>query len=285
MVYIRAKKVKKDQYLYLVKSVWDSKKNTSKQQIVKYLGKASEVIKEDIPLEFRNNAKILSALSTHNPKDIQKREDAVNKVKQQLFKKLTKGDLEESIKIYKNYVEIFNISNFFDKILRPVMIKIGKDWERGKISIATEHVASNVAQTLVKIIINQVSSSRNKKKVMVCVPMGEEHHIGCDVLETYLTRKGFKVFNMGISMPTESIIEFIKIKKPNVVLISITIQDNILAGQRLVKKIREQSKIPILIGGHAMQMEDPSKFEGKVVGDVSLEDITKILRKIHLEIQ
>jgi methanogenic corrinoid protein MtbC1 len=285
MVYIRAKKVKKDQYLYLVKSVWDSKKNTSKQQIVKYLGKASEVIKEDIPLEFRNNAKILSVLSTHNPKDIRKREDVVNKAKQQLFKKLTEGNLEESIKIYKNYVEIFNISNFFDKILRPVMIKIGKDWERGKISIATEHVASNVAQTLVKIIINQVSGSRNKKKVMVCVPMGEEHHIGCDVLETYLTRKGFKVFNMGISMPTKSIIEFIKIKKPNVVLISITIQDNILAGQRLVKKIREQSKIPILIGGHAMQMEDPSKFEGKVVGDVSLEDITKILRKIHLEIQ
>ena len=285
MVYIRAKKVKSDQYLYLVKSVWDSKKNTSKQQIVKYLGKASEVIKEDIPLEFRNNAKILSVLSTHNPKDIRKREDVVNKAKQQLFKKLTEGNLEESIKIYKNYVEIFNISNFFDKILRPVMIKIGKDWERGKISIATEHVASNVAQTLVKIIINQVSGSRNKKKVMVCVPMGEEHHIGCDVLETYLTRKGFKVFNMGISMPTKSIIEFIKIKKPNVVLISITIQDNILAGQRLVKKIREQSKIPILIGGHAMQMEDPSKFEGKVVGDVSLEDITKILRKIHLEIQ
>jgi len=40
MVYIRAKKVKADQYLYLVKSVWDSKKSTSKQEIVKYLGKA-----------------------------------------------------------------------------------------------------------------------------------------------------------------------------------------------------------------------------------------------------
>ena len=49
MVYIRAKKVKSDQYLYLVKSVWDSKKSTSKQEIVKYLGKASEVVKDDIP--------------------------------------------------------------------------------------------------------------------------------------------------------------------------------------------------------------------------------------------
>ena len=282
MVYIRAKKVKSDQYLYLVKSIWDSKKSTSKQEIVKYLGKASEVIKDDIPIEFRNDAKILSVLASYNPEDIQKREDATKKSKQQLFKKLTDGNLEECMKIYKNYVEIFNISDFFDKILRPVMSKIGEDWENGKLVIATEHVASNVAQTLVKIIMDQISGSGNKKKVMLCVPVGEEHHIGCDVLETYLTIKGFKVFNMGTSIPTESIIEFIDMKKPDVVLISITIQDNVLAGQRLAMKIREQTKIPILVGGYAMQIDNPPKFEGNVIGDTSLEDIPKIIRKIPL---
>ena len=282
VVYIRAKKVKSDQYLYLVKSVWDSKRSTSKQEIVKYLGKASDVIKDDIPLEFRNDAKILSVLASYNPEDIQKREDATKKSKQQLFKKLTDGNIEECIKIYKSYVEIFNIADFFDKILRPVMAKIGKDWETGKITIATEHVASNIAQTLVKIIMEQSSGTGNKKKVMICVPVGEEHHIGCDVLETYLTIKGFKVFNMGTSIPTESIMEFINMKKPNIVLISITIQDNILAGQRLAKKIREKSKIPILVGGYAMQIENTPKFEGNVIGDTSLEDIPKILRKMPL---
>ena len=282
MVYIRAKKVKSDQYLYLVKSVWDSKRSTSKQEIVKYLGKASDVIKDDLPLEFRNDAKILSVLASYNPKDIQKREDATKKSKQELFKKLTSGNIEECIKIYKNYVEIFNIADFFDKILRPVMAKIGKDWETGKLTIATEHVASNIAQTLVKIIMDQSSGTGNKKKVMICVPVGEEHHIGCDVLETYLTIKGFKVFNMGTSIPTESIMEFINMKKPDIVLISITIQDNILAGQRLAKKIRGQSKIPILVGGYAMQVENTPKFEGNVIGDTNLEDIPKILRKIPL---
>ena len=282
MVYIRAKKVKSDQYLYLVKSIWDSKKKTSKQEIVKYLGKASEVIKDDIPIEFRNDAKILSVLASYNPEDIEKREDATKKSKQQLFKKLTDGNIDECIKIYKNYVKIFNIADFFDKILRPVMSKVGEDWQNGKLAIATEHVASNVAQTLVKIIMEQVTGSGNKKKVMLCVPVGEEHHIGCDVLETYLTIKGFKIFNMGTSIPTESIIEFINMKKPDIILISITIQDNVLAGQRLAKKIREQSKIPILVGGYAMQIDDPPKFEGNVIGDTSLEDIPKILRRISL---
>jgi methanogenic corrinoid protein MtbC1 len=282
MVYIRAKKVKSDQYLYLVKSVWDSKKSTSKQEIVKYLGKASDVIKDDIPLEFRNDAKILSVLASYNPEDIQKREDATKRSKQQLFKKLTDGNIDECIKIYKNYVEIFNIADFFDRILRPVMAKIGEDWANGKLAIATEHVASNIAQTLVKIIMDQVSGTGNKKKIMLCVPVGEEHHIGCDVLETYLTIKGFKIFNMGTSIPSESILEFINMKKPDIVLISITIQDNILAGQRLAKKIREKSKIPILVGGYAMQIDTPAKFEGNVIGDTSLEDIPKILKKIPL---
>ena len=282
MVYIRAKKVKSDQYLYLVKSIWDSKRSTSKQEIVKYLGKASDVIKDDIPVEFRNDAKILSVLASYNPEDIQKREDSTKKSKQQLFKKLTEGNIEECIKIYKNYVEIFNISDFFDKILRPVMSKIGEDWETGKLAIATEHVASNIAQTLVKIIMEQSSGTGNKKKIMICVPVGEEHHIGCDVLETYLTIKGFKVFNMGTSIPTESIMEFINMKKPDIILISITIQDNILAGQRLAKKIREQSKILILVGGYAMQIEKTPKFEGNVIGNTSLEDIPKILRKMPL---
>ena len=282
MVYIRAKKVKSDQYLYLVKSVWDSKKSTSKQEIVKYLGKASEVVKDDIPLEFRNNAKILSVLASYNPEDIQKREDATKKSKQQLFKKLTDGNIEECIKIYKNYVEIFNIADFFDRILRPVMSKIGEDWDSGKLPIATEHVASNVAQTLVKIIMEQVSGTGNKKKIMLCVPVGEEHHIGCDVLETYLTIKGFKVFNMGTSIPNESIIEFIDMKKPDIVLISITINDNMAAGQRLAKKIREQSKIPILIGGYALQADIVPKFEGKVIGDIRLDEIPKVLRDATL---
>ena len=249
---------------------------------MKYLGKASDVVKDDIPEQYRNDPKILSVLASYNPEDIKKREDATKKSKQQLFKKLTEGNLEECVKIYKGYVEIFNIPDFFDKILRPVMSKVGSDWESGKLSIATEHVASNVAQTLVKIIMEQVSVSGNKKKILLCVPVGEEHHMGCDVLETYLTIKGFKVFNMGTSIPTDSIIEFIDMKKPDMVLISITIQDNVSAGQRLSKKIREHCKIPILVGGYAMQQGDPPKFEGNVIGDISLEEIPKLIRKTPL---
>ena len=279
MVYIRSKKVKSDQYLYLVKSVWDSKKKTSKQEIVKYLGKASEVVKDDIPVEYRDNPKVLSVLASYNPKDIKKREQSTKKSKQQLYKKLTEGNIEECVKIYQDYTKIFNPADFFDKILKQVMYDIGENWANNKISIATEHVASNIAQTLVKIIMDSVTGSGNKKKILICVPVGEEHHLGCDVLETYLSIKGFKVYNMGTSMPTESIISFIENNKPDIVFISITLQDNISAGQRLVRKINEESKIPILIGGYAMQTDKTPKFDATIISESNLEELPKIIRK------
>ena len=278
MVYIRAKKVKSDQYLYLVKSVWDSKKNTSKQEIVKYLGKASDVVKDDIPTDFRNDPKILSVLAKYNPKDIKKREDSTKKSKQQLFKKLTEGNIEASVKIYEEYVKIFNTSDFFDRILKPVMHKIGDDWANERINIATEHVASNVAQTLVKIIMGKVTRNTNKDKILICVPLGEEHHLGCDVLETYLSIKGFKVYNMGTSVPTESILSFISNNKPEIVLLSITLEDNLPAGQRLVKKIKEQFDIPILVGGFALQGEKIPKFDAKIISESTLEEIPRLLK-------
>lgn len=278
MVYIRAKKVKSDQYLYLVKSVWDSKKNTSKQEIVKYLGKASDVIKDDIPPEYRDDPKVLSTLARFNPTDIKKREDALKKAKLQLYKKLTDGDIHASMEVYQEYVKIFNLPDFFDKILRPIMHRIGEEWASGKISIATEHVASNVAQTLVKIIMEQITGNANKKKILICVPLGEEHHLGCDVLETYLSIKGFKVYNIGTSIPTESIINFIHNNRPDVIFISITLDDNIGAGQRLVRKIKEQFNTPILVGGFAFQGEKFPRFNAKVITNSTLEELPKIIK-------
>ena len=278
MVYIRAKKVKGDQYLYLVKSVWDSKKSTSKQEIVKYLGKASEVIKDDIPVEYRENPKILSVLAAQNPEDIKKREEASRKSIKQLYKKLTDGDIQSCVQIYDDYIKIFNSADFFDKILRPVMHQIGDEWANNKISIATEHVASNVAQTLVKIIMDKVTTSGNKKKILLCVPVGEEHHLGCDVIETFLTSKGYKVFNMGTSIPSESVLYFIENDKPDLVMVSITLEDNLKAGQRLIKKIKDNFKVPIVVGGYALQQEKIPKFDAEIFANSTLNDLPKLIR-------
>ena len=281
MVYLRKKKVKGMDYLYLVRSVWNREKKTSRQVTVKYLGESTSVTRDDIPIEFRDDPKINSFLLENTPKDRKKREEILERLKVQLFSSMTEGDLKETIRIYELFVDKSNIEQFYEKILNPIMEKIGSMWADGHLSIATEHVASNTAQSLIKIISeNHKRTTLDKGKVIITTPVGEEHCLSCNMIESFLLSKGFTTFNLSPSTPANSLVEFVKSIHPTAVLISITLDDNIKAGQRLATKIHEQyKKLPIYVGGQALTGKK-SKFSATIIEPgTSLDQIPKILVK------
>ena len=281
MVYLRKKKVKGVDYLYLVKSLWDKKRKTSKQITIKYLGESKSVTRDDIPIEFRDDPKINSFLLENTPKDRKNREEILKKLQVQLFSSMAEGDLKESIRIYESFVNKSSIEEFYEKILNPVMEKIGSMWADGRLSIATEHVSSNTAQSLIKIISeNHKRSTLDKGKVIITTPVGEEHCLSCNMIESFLLSKGFTTFNLSPSTPANSLVEFIKTIHPTAILISITLDDNIKAGQRLTKKIYDQYKrLPVYVGGQALNGKK-SKFNATIIeSNTALEQIPKILIK------
>ncbi|MDQ3851979.1 MAG: hypothetical protein M3299_04010 [Thermoproteota archaeon] len=103
MVYIRSKKVKGIDYAYLVKSVWNPKKNIARQQILKYLGRASDITLDKIPIEYRNDAKILSFLSAYTSKSDTRKHFSISRLKIKLFKAFSDGNLQAATAIYRNY--------------------------------------------------------------------------------------------------------------------------------------------------------------------------------------
>lgn len=276
MVYLRAKVVKGEKYLYLVKSVWDAKRSTSKQETVKYLGKASDITKDDIPPDYRDDPKINSFLASDDAMDLKKREEILSELRDQLLRCFMHGDVEGAKKTYEDYSMHSGTTNFFEKILTPVMYKVGDLWAKNKISIADEHVCSNVANTLVKIIFERNMVRPTKKKVLVCTPEGEHHNLGANILESHLSCHGFKVYNLSPSEPHESIVRYVESAKPDVVFVSITLADNIKPGQRLVRRIKERTNVPIFVGGQAVR-DDNTRFDATVVRDSSLKNLPKLI--------
>ena len=73
MVYLRKKKVKGVDYLYLVKSTWDKEKKTSRQETIKYLGESSSVTRDDIPEEYIDDTDVKELADMENsyePEDL-----------------------------------------------------------------------------------------------------------------------------------------------------------------------------------------------------------------------
>ena len=274
MVFIRDKKVKGHSYAYLVRNVWDNRKGTVRQEIVKYLGRSSKVAIEDIPKEFQKDPNVISFIACHSS-DVEKMEVTM---KERMLELLMRNDTKSLVDIFERYSQFFVLVKFYERLLAPVMYKVGELWEAGRLNVATEHVCSNAAHTLVKIINEKVSKQKQPstevKKILLCTPEGELHSLGCMVIESVLMSKGYSVLNIAPSVPSASVISFAKKLEPDLIIISITLTENLHAANRLINDIlsTKADHPPILLGGAGIS--SVKKIQGnKVVGVKFLKDV------------
>jgi methanogenic corrinoid protein MtbC1 len=287
MVYIRNKKVKGTDYAYLVQSVWDPKKNVSRQSTIKYLGKASEVTIEDIPEEYRDDTKILafvSAFSSHQ----EERKELISRIQEEVFILLNDCNVKGLVDIYEKYSRLLGLTDFYDKLLKPVMYRIGDLWQKGQLDVATEHASTNTALGLVKIINERIITTRTKDssyqyKAVICTPDGELHGLACNMIESLLLSKGFKVYNISTSIPSDYIIDYIRDLQPDIVLVSITLVENIKSAERLIHQIHAKynNKLPVVVGGSAfnnMKQYQNNTINAFIINYASFGDIMKLVK-------
>ena len=210
MVYIRIKKVKGIDYAYLVQSIWDHKKKMSRQQTIKYLGKASQMTLADIPEEYRDDANIVAFLSAFSFYQ-EERKILISRIQEEMFALLSDCNVNELVDLYGKYSRLFSLTEFDDKLLKPVMYRIGDLWQKGRLDVATEHASTNTAIGLIKIINERITArtsvaqTSSQYKAVICTPDGELHGLACNMIESLLLNKGFKVYNISTSIPSDYI--------------------------------------------------------------------------------
>ena len=277
-MFLRSKVVKGESYSYLVQSKWDTERKTSIQETVKYLGKTSKISVGDIPHEYRHSPTILAFLANNQNIDIKGRKKSLLKIKQNTLKLLLSGDLDGLQLVFKNFSKTGTIPEFYEKILRPAMYDIGGLWRDGKLDVGSEHVASNTATRLIESMNTKLKSKSKPKTVLVCTPDGEYHIIPCLMIETYLSLKGYNVINLAPSVPTKSLINHIDKEKPDLVLVSITLDEHVKAGIQLVKNIKKL-KIPVIVGGQALK-DKKHNFGVTVSATPNFSELAKIVKMV-----
>ena len=93
--------------------------------------------------------------------------------------------------------------------------------------------------------------------------------------------------NISPSVPTESIVKEVKEINPSIVLLSVTLHDNIGSAIRLVRKLGEKFQIPILLGGIAINNCNPKEIKEmeqicpylKIISNSTLESMVKIIKQ------
>jgi methanogenic corrinoid protein MtbC1 len=142
-------------------------------------------------------------------------------------------------------------------VIQPSQYRVGELWESGKISVATEHlatatnsyVASNCYAPLAR------ATTGGSRALIACTPE-EMHELGPRMLADLLECDGWDVDFYGTSMPARELVGAIRERKPRFVGISAALVMHLGSVKRTITAIREalgEGTPPIVVGGNAFR--------------------------------
>lgn len=167
---------------------------------------------------------------------------------------LLNGDRKTSAKLVNDLLESgMSVKNIYENHLKPALVEVGELWEQNKISVASEHVASAIAESLLNEIYTKISPAvkANKTVVISCLE-NEYHQIGARMVSDIFEMKGWEVMFLGANTPKQDLVNYIKMTKPNMVALSLSIYFHLPTLEETIGLIRNDfQNLPIIIGGQA----------------------------------
>jgi len=185
------------------------------------------------------------------------------------------------VQTYFLIILVLKIGWYFDLI--PLIDEIESLGSSKKIDLGTQTTCYNAVQDLMNLILENNSAKMTKKKILICVPYGEQHTLGTKVLESQLLSKGNTVYNLSPFTPTSSIMESIEHNNPDCIFVSVTLDENILSAKRMIQKINDQFAIPVIVGGQAVK-NDSENWNASIGQNLPITKILKLVQSKKLEI-
>src|SRR4051812_30366540 len=94
-----------------------------------------------------------------------------------------------------------------DEIIAPALWLVGELWERGRISVADEHVATEISLRVLALQreVQRVAVARGDHLAMLATPSGERHAVALRMADTLLRDAGYGVLMLGVDVPADAL--------------------------------------------------------------------------------
>jgi methylmalonyl-CoA mutase cobalamin-binding subunit len=247
------------------------------------LGIESDVSLSDIPENFRDSEKIIDYFMNQKYFQPTVQNEITKKLQKDLLSSFKNSDYIEANSLLESYKKIYGFESFLTNVLVPLIDEIESLGYSKKIDLGTQTTCYNAVQDLMNLILENNTIQLKKKKILICVPYGEQHTFGTKVLESQLLSNGNVVYNLSPFTPVSTIIESIEYNNPDFIFISITLDENTLSAKRMIQKINDQYAIPIIVGGQAVK-NDSENWNASIGQNLSITKILKLIQSKKSEI-
>ena len=181
------------------------------------------------------------------------------KAREKMLTALIEGNQLEATQLVDSaIVDRWEPSSVYVNVIGHCMAEIGARWRSGKLLISTEHRATQIALRLIsRAQSSYVNSRRVGLRAIVTSVEGDTHLIGGLTFADLLRVEGWEVDFLGADSPTDSIVEIVQRESPDLVGLSVTIEDYLPNAIEALAAIKELPNPPVVVIGGVVLLENP----------------------------
>jgi len=142
-----------------------------------------------------------------------------------------------------------------EEIIAPALWLIGRLWARGEISVADEHLSTEISLRVIALQREATRTARERTghKALLAAPAGELHIVALQMVANLLRDAGYTVLMLGPDVPPGALAEAACRNEPALVCMSATMPD---VSDRLMLAIHEVQRgwpgAGFVIGGNGL---------------------------------
>jgi methanogenic corrinoid protein MtbC1 len=158
------------------------------------------------------------------------------------------------------------------ELITPALFVVGEKWATGDLSVADEHLASEIALRVLALlrVARGTRLRRGLRRILLLAPEGERHVIGLNMACDLLEGAGYETRLLGADVPLTDIAMAVTRHAADIVAMTATMADSVERVDAALDYLRHvHPQIPVVLGGSAITFELGAAWSAAICPDVS----------------
>ena len=187
--------------------------------------RSGELKAESINGAYRLDPEIVARFAERRkrpaPRRVRQPREGFAPISAKLHDLLVVGDDREARRLVEHLVaDGVGMVSLIDDVLAPAMRLIGEEWASGLLTIATEHRATVIVETL--LAANTPTPRGRRRGVAVVASLSNDHHsLATSMAAVALREDNWRVHNLGADVPAEELTAFCNSNRIDLVVITV----------------------------------------------------------------
>ena len=169
-----------------------------------------------------------------------------------LERSLDAFDGEGAHRVFDRLLATVSVEALLHEVLLPYLRRLGERWQRGDVSVAQEHFASNLLRGRLMGLARGWGDGAGSALVLACPP-GEEHDLALIMFGIVASRRGRRILFLGADTPMDTITDLVATTHPAAVVLAVTRSEPLQEHADTLRTLADVTTV--LIGGDAMPEE------------------------------